>query len=170
MQWLPGPPSFGHLLPIHLISQSFFSHSSPATPGSLLLLDLSSFQLIQALHLLFLWPGRFFPQIHGSLLYLFLMSTLMSPYQRSLPWQPYIKWHLLPLMLFSNLLALLHFSLVLTSAWHNSIYVLIICIPPENKSVLKDRFLSVLLTIRSYEPNISLLPSRCSINTLWMDQ
>lgn len=86
--------------------------------------------------------------LHGSFLCFFHMSSLTSPYQRSLPWQPYIKWHLTPLKLFSNLLAMLHRSSLLSNAWHN-IYVFNICILPENIRVLKERLFSVLFAIRS---------------------
>lgn len=168
----PDPPRFGHLLSVHIISHSSpVSHSAPATPGFCYSLFMSSFQLTQALHLLFLLPGRSFPQIPSGLTHL-LVSHVHS--HATLLVQPSLttlyKMTPLPLMLFSNLLTLLHFSLVLSTAWHNSICVFIVCISPENIRFLKDRLLSVLLTIRSYKPTISLPTSRCSINTSWMGQ
>ena len=95
IQWPPGSPLFGHLLPSHLISHSFpFFLSAPATQTLCWSLYMLSFQLTQALYLLFPLPGIFFPQIFTWLtLHFFHMSTLMSPYQRSLPWQLYVKWH-----------------------------------------------------------------------------
>lgn len=125
----------------HLATCSLSTASSTLSPSLILLqphqapyysLYMSSFQFTQALHLLFLLPRRFFHRyFHGSLLYLFHMSTPMSPYQRNLPWQSHIKWFLLWPTLSSNFLALLRFSLLLSTVWNNSIYVFIVCVPQK---------------------------------------